>query len=218
MISAVFFDFDGIIVDSEHLHWAAFNRVTTSHGIAMDWADYARTCIGIDDRAAFRLVFPTIGTQELIKLIEQKTAAFHELLATDGADALPGAIELIQQLSGTVPIAVCSGALRTDILPILGKLGIVDAFDTIVAADDTHVSKPDPAPYRLAMQRLGIQDGLAIEDTPSGITSAKGAGLNVFAVTNSYKKEALAQADFIVETLEGITLETLQAIAALHTT
>ncbi len=209
MISAILFDFDGVIVDSERLHWAAFNAVLSN---PISWEAYIETLIGFDDRDAFRHLLPTLGKNELNELIAKKAAAFQELLESDGAAALPGAVELIQTLSGNIPIAICSGALREDILPILGKLGIEDAFDTIVTAEDTPVSKPDPAPYRLAAEKLGVTDGLAIEDTPAGIASAKGAGLKVLAVTNSYEKEFLTEADRIVDSLEGITLKQLTGI------
>jgi beta-phosphoglucomutase len=209
MISAVLFDFDGVIVDSERLHWAAFNQVISE---PVSWEDYIQTLIGFDDRDAFKYLFPTIGTDELAEMIVQKAAAFQELLADGGAAALPGAVELIKHLSGNIPIAICSGALKEDILPIIGKLGVADAFDTIVTAEDTPRSKPDPAPYRLTMQKLGITDGLVIEDTPAGIASAKGAGLTVLAVTNSYEEEFLTQADAVIDSLEGLTLEKLNGL------
>ncbi|MBI9019964.1 MAG: HAD family phosphatase [Verrucomicrobia bacterium] len=217
MISAILFDFDGIIVDSERLHWAAFNKVLGPLGKPISWPDYVETYIGFDDRDAFRTVFPMSGKNELAALIEKKAAAFQDLLESDGAAALPGAVELIKSLSGNIPLAICSGALHEDILPILGKLGIETAFDTIVTADDTHISKPDPAPYSKAWNRLAeifqgletISSGLAIEDTPAGIASAKGAGLKVLAVTNSYDAEFLTQADAVVDTLEGLTLDKL---------
>jgi HAD superfamily hydrolase (TIGR01509 family) len=209
MISAVIFDFDGIIVDSERLHWAAFNKVLEPLGKTISWPDYVETYIGFDDRDTFRTALPTIGKNELSGLIEKKAAAFQELLESDGAAALPGAVELIKQLSGNIPLAICSGALREDILPILGTLGISDSFDEVVTANDTHISKPDPAPYKLAMKKLGVTGGLAIEDTPAGIASAKGAGLKVLSVTNSYPAEALTQADAVVASLEGLTLERL---------
>ncbi len=222
MISAVLFDFDGIIVDSEKLHWAAFNAVLAAQGRTISWPEYIETLIGFDDRDAFKHLFPNIesrrsdakadGKTELNELITKKAAAFQELLETDGAAALPGSVELIKNLSGKLPIAICSGALLEDILPILGKLGIEKAFDTIVTADDTHISKPDPAPYRLAAERLGVSDGLAIEDTPAGIASAKGAGLKVLAVTNSYEREFLTEADCIVDSLEGLTLDSLTSL------
>jgi beta-phosphoglucomutase len=209
MINAVIFDFDGIIVDSERLHWAAFNNVLAPLGREISWAEYIKTFIGFDDRDTFRHAFPSLGKNELAGLIEKKAAAFQELLESDGAAALPGSVELIKHLSGNIPLAICSGALRADILPILGGLGIETAFDTIVTADDTHISKPDPAPYKLAMKKLGVTSGLAIEDTPAGIASAKGAGLKVLSVTNSYPADALTQADAVVDSLEGLTLKKL---------
>ena len=231
MISAVIFDFDGIIVDSERLHWAAFNKVMSPLGKTISWPDYVQTYIGFDDRDTFRTAFPMVGKTELSDLIEKKAAAFQDLLESDGAAALPGAVELIKSLSGKIPLAICSGALRADILPILESLGIATAFDIIVTADDTHISKPDPAPYRLAAERLSVaasggrgitrrpaastRDGfmLAIEDTPAGIASAKGAGLKVLAVTNSYAPGFLTQADAVVDSLEGLTLEKLNQLA-----
>jgi HAD superfamily hydrolase (TIGR01509 family) len=210
MIDAVIFDFDGVIVDSERLHWKAFNQVLAPRGRTIPWPEYLQTFIGFDDRDTFRHALPNLGSAELSELIAQKAAAFQEQLACDGAAALPGAVALIRRLSGTLPIAICSGALRTDILPVLTMLGIENAFCTLVTADDTHISKPDPAPYRLAMQRLGISSGLAIEDTPAGIASAKGAGLHVLAVTNSYSAEFLTQADAVTGSLEGLTLDQLR--------
>lgn len=209
MISAVLFDFDGVIVDSERLHWAAFNAVLDE---PVSWEKYVETLIGFDDRDAFNHLFPNLGKNDLDELITKKAAAFQALLESDGAAALPGAVELINSLSGTLPIAICSGALLEDILPILGKLGIENAFDTIVTADDTHISKPDPAPYKLAAEQLGVSDGIAIEDTPAGIASAKGAGLKVLAVTNSYERDVLAEADAVVDSLEGLTLKKLNRL------
>jgi len=213
MISAVIFDFDGIIVDSERLHWAAFNKVLGPLRKTISWSDYVQTYIGFDDRDTFKTCFPMVGKNELSGLIEKKAAAFQELLESDGAAALPGAVALIKSLSGKIPLAICSGALRADILPILGSLGIADAFNEIITADDTHISKPDPAPYKLAMKKLGVTSGLAIEDTPAGIASAKGSGLKVLSVTNSYPAEALTQADAVVASLEGLTLEKLNRLA-----
>lgn len=230
MISAVIFDFDGIIVDSERLHWAAFNKVMKPLGKTISWPDYIQTYIGFDDRDTFRHALHGISEKDLRFIMEKKAAAFQELLESDGAAALPGAVELIKHLSGTLPVAICSGALRADILPILGKLGIEKAFNEIITADDTHISKPDPAPYRLAAERLSVAASggrgitrrpaastgdrfmLAIEDTPAGIASAKGAGLKVLAVTNSYAPEFLTQADAVVNSLAGLTIEKLKQL------
>ena len=92
MISAVIFDFDGIIVDSERLHWAAFNKVMEPLGKTISWPDYVQTYIGFDDRDTFRTAFPNIGNGELSGMIEKKAAAFQGLLESDGAAALPGSV------------------------------------------------------------------------------------------------------------------------------
>ncbi|HEY5973481.1 MAG TPA: HAD family phosphatase, partial [Geobacteraceae bacterium] len=104
---------------------------------------------------------------------------------------------------------------------ILAMLGLSRAFDAIVTADDVAASKPDPASYVLAVQRLqqafpggGITAAgcLAIEDTPAGIAAAQGAGVKVVAVTNSYPAGRLAAADLIIESLATLTLERCQAL------
>lgn len=212
MIDSVLFDFDGVIVDSERLHWAAFNVILEPLGCPILWPDYTEVYMGFDDRDAFRHALPQIDEQQLSAYIVQKAVAFQDLLAAGGAAALPGAVDLIKHLSARLPIAICSGALREDIDPIVKQLGVENEFQTIVTAEDTPRSKPDPAPYQLTAKRLKTVTGLAIEDTPAGITSAKGANLFVLGVTNSYPADVLTDADAVVDTLEGLTLEKLNEL------
>jgi beta-phosphoglucomutase len=210
---AVIFDFDGVIVDTEPLHYAAFQRTLEPLGLHFSWQEYVETYIGFDDRDAFRHAFSLKGTilsqSELHTLIEQKATFFKEVIGS-GVSAYPGVLDLIFHLhTNKFPLAICSGALRSDIDPILAMLGITDYFGVIVTADDVAASKPDPECYQLAFQRLQSlhQNGLskettvAIEDTPAGISAAKGAGLIVCAVTNSYPAERLNKATFVTESL-----------------
>lgn len=213
---AVIFDFDGVIVDTEPIHYAAFQRVLEPLGLHFTWEEYVDTYIGFDDRDAFRHVFSAHGTklstEELHALIEQKALFFAEVIRS-GVSAYPGVLDLISHLhEHKSPLAICSGALRSDIDPILSMLGISDYFDVIVTADDVAASKPDPESYQLAFQRLqSVHQGsftkdatLAIEDTPAGISSAKAAGLLVCAVTNSYPAARLDQATFVTESLSQL--------------
>jgi beta-phosphoglucomutase len=210
---AVIFDFDGVIVDTEPIHYAAFQRVLEPLGLQFTWDEYVETYIGFDDRDAFRHVFSShgtnLGTEELHGLIEQKALLFAEVIRA-GVSAYPGVLELISHLhEHKYPLAICSGALRSDIDPILSMLGISDFFDVIVTADDVAASKPDPECYQLAFRRLQSVHmnrftkcaTLAIEDTPAGISAAKAAGLLVCAVTNSYPADRLDQATFVTESL-----------------
>ena len=213
---AVIFDFDGVIVDTEPLHYEAFQRTLEPLGLTFTWQEYVETYIGFDDRDAFRHVFSSKGKilsqEELHGLIEQKAAFFKEVIGT-GVPAYPGVLDLIFRLhANKFPLAICSGALRTDIEPILTMLGISDYFDVIVTADDVAASKPDPECYELAFQLLQSANRnvfskdatIAIEDTPAGITAAKGAGLMVCAVTNSYPADRLNQATFVTDSLSSL--------------
>lgn len=211
MLSAVIFDFDGIIVDSEPMHFRAFNEVLAPLDIGMSWEDYCETYIGFDDRDAFRAVLKAHGkklcSKDLKHLIAGKAEVFQRYIHQGEATPLPGAVELIKSIPMHLPVALCSGALKEDILPIIRALGIENVFSPIVTAEDTDRSKPDPAPYKLAVEKLGIENpstAIAIEDTPAGIISAKGAGLKVLAVTNSYDRDYLLEADAVTDSLEQI--------------
>ena len=223
MINAVIFDFDGIIVDTEPLHYKAFQELLVPLGLGYSWEQYLETYLGFDDRDAFREAFRAGGRslsgRELKELIDGKAHAFLKIVSV-GVAPYPGVVELIRSISGTLPLALCSGALRSDIDPILVQLDLTGVFDALVTADEVAASKPDPESYRLALQRLqalfpGEVDAaatLAIEDTPAGIASATGAGLKVLAVTNSYPEERLAGACRVVHSLAGVDLEGLRLI------
>jgi len=222
MLKAVIFDFDGIIVDTEPIHFRAFQSVLQPLGLGYSWDEYLEKYIGFDDRDAFREAFKDTGTVDdkmLADLINRK-AEFFERIVHQGVHPYPGVIDLVKALSGNLPLGLCSGALRRDIVPILEQFGLQSAFDTIVTADDVRASKPDPESYILSIKLLTEvfqqsnilpHDCLAIEDTPAGILSASGAGLRVLAVTNSYEKQRLSGATHITDSLEKITFEDLRS-------
>ncbi|WP_372798585.1 HAD family hydrolase [Pontiella sp.] len=217
MLSAVIFDFDGIIVDSEPMHFRAFNEVLNPIDIEISWEDYCEIYIGFDDRDAFREAFGRnkrkFTEKEMKRLIAEKADIFQKYIREDEVTPLPGAVELIKSIPVRLPVALCSGALREDIDPIIRKLGIERCFSQIVTAEDTPKSKPDPAPYRLTCEKLGVEDPstvVAIEDTPAGIMSAKGAGLKVLAVTNSYDRDYLMEADAVTDSLEKVSRPQLE--------
>jgi beta-phosphoglucomutase len=223
MLDAVIFDFDGIIVDTEPLHYKAFQEILVPLGLGYSWQEYIDHYMGFDDRDAFREVFQAdrrpLPDRELADLIGQKAQAFLRIVSA-GVPPYPGVVELIRSISGNLPLALCSGALRSDIDPILAQLSLTGAFDALVTADEVAASKPDPESYRLALQRLqerfpgkvSAAASIAIEDTPAGIASAVGAGLKVIAVTNSYPKERLTGGFRVVESLVGLDLEGLRLL------
>lgn len=228
MLRAIVFDFDGVLVDSEPLHFQAFARIAPRMGTTLDYTEYLAHYIGFDDRDALRELCRKAGRpmteSDLSRFRELKQAAFDELVAA-GVPMIAGARALVEEASSLAVgpawsgIAIASGATRRDIELVLGPLGLRDRFRTIVSADDVACSKPDPATYRLAVERLGAllpdpplrpEQCLAIEDTAAGLASARAAGLCTLALTTTSRAEALSNAHRILPDLEGVTLAQLR--------
>lgn len=233
MPQAIIFDFDGVIVDSEPLHYQAFAMVGKSFGFDFAWERYLAQFIGLDDGDAFKYMLveaieggdrPEIEDVEatVAVLCDQKRTAFEALVAAQAA-AVPGALELIDQAHAAgLPIAIATGSLRAEIEQMLGLMKRRDRFEVIVTADDVDRYKPDPMPYAKALDGLralhpaaGLtaDNTLAIEDTPGGLNSAIGAGLNTLALATTSPEEVLkdAGAGRVIEDLSGVTLGDLEA-------
>ena len=229
MPNAIIFDFDGVIVDSEPLHYQAFVMVGKSFNFAFTWEQYLNQYIGFDDRDAFRYMLhqaieaghtPDVEDvqQTMDELIEKKHKAF-EALAETGTHAILGTCELIEEAhKAGLPIAIASGAVHAEIAQMLRLLKIRDRFEVIVAADDVEHSKPDPTTYSLAFEKLAAlypdagltaETTLAIEDTRAGLESAQGAGLQTLGLRTTSPDDCLQSAGRVVEDLSGVTLATL---------
>lgn len=230
-LKAVIFDCDGVLVDTEPLHYRAFQEVLMPLGLAFDYDHYLKHYIGFDDRDAFLEAFRERGRSlephTLGKLIEAKGQALLRIIS-EGVASFPGVIPLVHQLTELgIPLAVASGALRREVDLFLKVLGIDKAFAVIVAADDVARSKPDPETYQSALEHL--QEKLrtnhidpccciAIEDTPAGIQSAKEAGLFVIGVTNSFPAASLLEhADHVVTSLADVTAERMMQLLGERT-
>jgi beta-phosphoglucomutase len=220
---AVVFDFDGVIVDTERLHYRAFQEILEPLGLGYSWDEYTRVYMGFDDRDAFREVCRMsrreLTEEDLRDWIQQKAEAFESIVQDDSLEPFPGVGALLEALqTAGVPVAICSGALERDIRPILDRFGWREYFAHIITADQVQRSKPDPEGYQMAMHALGIArhdacNCFAIEDTPAGIMSAKAAGMRVLAVTNSYSSDQLTGADKVVESLANTGRNPLERVA-----
>jgi HAD superfamily hydrolase (TIGR01509 family) len=222
-LHAIVFDFDGVIANSEPLHFTAFKQALDEDGIDLTAADYYAHYLGYDDVGVFQAVGRDRGLPmadaRVVELVARKGQRLQDLLAA-GSVLFPGAVDFIRQAAGVVPIAIASGALRHEIDEILEAAGLTTLFRTIVASGDTPESKPSPAPYRLAFEQLRAESGepldpqrtVAIEDSRWGLESARGAGLRCVGVTNSYPAEALEGAELIVAGLGSLTLDALNRL------
>lgn len=212
--AAVLFDFDGVIVNSEPLHYQAFREVLATEHIELTEEEYYRELIGFDDKGAFRHVFQIrnrpLPPKTFLSLMAGKSRAMMDLIAARKFSALPGVEQFVRSLWRRCPLAICSGALREEIEAMLEGVSLRDCFPIIVAAEDVTVGKPDPMGYqltaRLIAERIGKKlspaDCLIVEDAPTVIRSVRAVGFPVLAVATSYPLEKLAEANWSVRTLE----------------
>jgi beta-phosphoglucomutase len=212
--AAVLFDFDGVIVNSEPLHFDAFRQTLAKEHIDLTEQEYFRELIGFDDRGAFKHLYEKHGREldpkTFLRLMTTKSEAMMEIIHQRRYEALPGVEELVRGLWRNYPLAICSGALREEIEAMLEGVRLRDCFPTIVAAEDVTVGKPDPEGYLLAMKLVGERIGkklepkdcLVVEDAPTVIRSVRSAGFTVLAVAGSYPLEQLTDANYAVRRLE----------------
>lgn len=227
VLQAIVFDFDGVIADSERLHLKAFQDVLIPEGLPLSEHDYYERYLGYDDAGVLRELGKDLGVpmdaSRMTALIERKGRRYDDLSAA-GEMLYPGAADFIRSaVAADVPIAIASGALTHEIEAILSRTGLLDLFPVIVGADQTERSKPHPEPYRTAFARLQAHTGhalepwrsVAIEDSKTGLVSARGADLRLVAVTNTYEAAALREeAELVCAGLHDLTLAQLDALVS----
>jgi beta-phosphoglucomutase len=216
---ATLLDFDGVLVDSEPVHLAAFNDVLARHGIAITEHEYSKRYLSLDDAGVFRAVLSrggrTLREDEVRGLVTAKAPKFMERFE-EAFRAFPGAAELIERRASRGPVGIVSGALEREIEFALTKMGVRARISLVVSAEKATAAKPDPSSFLLAigeLRRLG-HDGAAVvvEDSIGGVTAAKRAGLRCVAVSHSYSRDDLlvAGADAVVANLFGLTDDVLE--------
>jgi len=224
MLRALIFDFNGIIVDDEPIHFQLFQRVLGEEGIDLTEEAYYARYLGFDDRGAFETGFQEQGrplnAAKLQELVDRKARYYQEAIRNHVA-IFPGVKTLITTLATNLPLAVASGALRHEIETILATAGLLDSFKTIVSAEDVSRGKPEPEIFLKALDGLNASDNahpiaaadcVVIEDSKEGIRGARRAGMKCLAVTNSHPAELLTEANAVVKSLAEVSLPFLQML------
>lgn len=227
MLRAVIFDFNGIIVDDEPIHFKLFQRVLGEEGITLTEKDYYARYLGFDDRGAFSAGYHenkrSLSENKLAELIARKAAYYQEAIR-DHVTIFPGVETLIANLSPRLPLAVASGALRDEIETILSTAALLQHFTAIVAAEDVRHGKPEPEIFLKALEQINAGrdahdqinagDCVVIEDSKEGIKGARRAAMKCLAVTNSHPPELLKDASAVVKSLTEVDLNLLESLCA----
>ncbi len=183
---AILFDFDGVLADTEPLHYACWRDILKPFGIHLDWGFYQRQCIGISDRLMIRTLAaertPPIPFEEIWPEYERKQIMFRERLELN-PPFLAETVDMVRMLSQNYKLAVVSSSGRTEVEPPLERAGFRSCFQTLVCGREVPNLKPAPDPYLKAAEILGARCPLVIEDSEAGIASARAAGFEVLRVS-----------------------------------
>ena len=216
-LRAIVFDFDGVIANSEPLHFRGYRDVLAEEGVALTESDYYTQYLGFDDVGAFEAIGERHGAgwsgAHITDLVARKAVRL-EALERDVSVLFPGAADAIRRAAAAMPVAIASGARGQEIRRVLAREHLLACFTASVAAEDTAVSKPAPDPYLRALAqlatafsgRLYASECVAIEDSHWGLDSARAAGLRTVAVTTTYRADELA-ADLTISSLQAMDLE-----------
>jgi beta-phosphoglucomutase len=228
VLRAILFDFNGVLVDDEPIHFELLRQVLAEEGHQLEQEAYFGRLLGVPDREALALFLREKGeepsAERLLRLVARKAAYYQQRMWRQGFPIVPGAPELIAAAAAAgLPLGVVSGALRDEIEMALEQMGLAHCFKTIVAAEDIQAGKPDPEGYRRGLRELNSlpplparllhpHEVLAIEDSPAGIAAASAAGLATLGLAKTYSAGAPGGADRLLASLEGLTLESLFAL------
>ena len=194
-MTALLFDLDGTLVDSDGDHLLAFQEVFAPFGIALDRALYTAEIMGASNAMIGARFLPQLSVPEREQVLDAKEAAYR---ARVGAmTPTPGAVALLDYAQArALPCAVVTNAPRANAEQALMALRLTGRFETLVIGGELARSKPDPLPYLTALERLGASAAhvLAFEDSLSGVRSAAAAGIAVVGITTGLPAETLIAA------------------------
>lgn len=228
MIKAVLFDFNGVIIKDESIHYQLIDEILIAENLRPNPAEYRKICLGRSNRVCLRDLLMSRGRvvsdAYLLQLINRKSQAYHQALdKLEELPLYPGLQDLILKFQAAqLKLAVVSGAMRSEVEFVLNRAQLSEYFTVIVAGDDITASKPDPDGYLLAVERLNqlyptlnIQPSecLAIEDTPAGFKAAKAAGVPVMGVAHTYPFHMIQRwANWAIDYFNDLDLEYIQQV------
>jgi HAD superfamily hydrolase (TIGR01509 family) len=202
---ALLFDLDGTLAETDSLHLPTWADVLEPYGVQVDEEFYRESISGRNTSEIVRDLLPELSDEENRSVGDAKEARFRER-ATE-LEPLPGLVDFIERgREGGMSIVLVTNAPEENVQAILLALELRDFFDTVVLADEVEAVKPDPAPYKAALKKLGVsaEEALAFEDSVSGISSSVAAGITTVGITSSQGPDKLRNAGAFM-TVENFT-------------
>lgn len=214
----VIFDMDGVITQSEYIHATVEAEMFLRFGIRLDPVEISARFSGVSNREMFPMLFQEHGVPapDLSALEQEKLTRACEHVRLHGVQPVPGSLKFIRDLRQRgVPIAVASGSAKEFIRVLLTAVGILDAFDAVISADEVSHGKPAPDVFLGAAKLLKVQPNhcLVIEDASSGIQAAKAAGMWCIGIQGEPpSRQDLRKADLVVPGFGALSVDSALAL------
>lgn len=182
-IKAVFFDNDGVLVDTEKFYFEANQFVFAKHGIELTAKDYVENFLK-KGRGTWHLLKDKNYSEEMISELRAERNEIYLKLITEKSEAIDGAEEVLMRLHGKVLIGIVTSSRKDHFEAIHNRTGFKKYFDFVLTSDDTQNVKPDPEPYLKALERSGFKkdECVIIEDSERGLKAALGAGIRCYII------------------------------------
>ncbi len=228
MIQAIFFDFNGVIIDDEPIQMAVYKELLREHDVDLTEKDYYGA-LGMDDRTFVRYAFEcsqkTVSDDDLNKLMAAKTVRHRELMEQE-LPLFPGAATFLKAAARAYSIGLVSMANKDEIGFVLERASLLSLFSIVVTAEDVSACKPSPECYETAFTKLNEKrqadrllpllphECLVIEDSPPGILAGRGAGMRTLGLTNTVSEEQLraAGADVVSASLADWNVDAVRHV------
>ena len=195
MYGALLFDLDGTLAETDSLHLPTWVDVLSPYGVEVDEEFYRESISGRSTSKIVEDLLPDLPAEEGRELADAKEVSFRERARE--LEPLPGLLDFMEEAKNRgLSLALVTNAPEENVEAILLALELGEFFDEVVLSDEVGPVKPDPAPYRAALDKLGVapEEALAFEDSPSGIASAVGAGIPTVGIASTQAPETLLQA------------------------
>lgn len=181
MFDGIFWDNDGVLMETEHLYYRANAEALAGAGVTLTLDDFCR--ISLRQGESVLALAAGADGREPPELRRTRDEIYYRLLGED-ARPVTGIRRTLERCHGRVPMAIVTSCRRENFLQMHRHSGLLDYFDFILTREDYAATKPDPEPYRTACTRAGLDPGrcLAVEDSERGVVSASRAGLTVAAL------------------------------------
>jgi beta-phosphoglucomutase len=193
---AILFDFDGVLMDSEPVHYECWKEVLAPMGIRIDWDRYQEHCIGASEPATMeyysRLGQPPFDPDEIRARYPLKQELFRARMERE-LPFVPGIGEFLRSLDGRYKLGVVSSSSRAELEPLLSRGGILGFFQALVFGEDVERHKPAPDPYLLAARQLDARRALVVEDSDAGMESARRAGMEAVRIPEARRTVELVR-------------------------